>query len=434
MPLVTRSSQNASVWVGDSAPSNPIDGDLFSDKTNNKLQVYDGSSFNDVGTSSFSGAAVITHSTTIGDYTQPSAAVSSSQDLGTIDLDEDFTGYATQGAADSAWVSADTGANRVDITNDDISWTISRGTNDAISYDLTSVSDTSWVLRFRVRWASIPDNANNQQWWGISSVSSSTASNGTHDFLGLMTLKFGSGAEIRSSEADGSSLDGSADFLGTHTRSTDTWYYYQITRLSATQFKVTLSSTDSFNGDLEDSGSLTCASTIQNLRYIWFGNENAGSGTGGSCEVKDVQFWDSISSTSNLVDDDTATNFATSSETNPNVYVDMGSATNLCGVAIYHDGTNTTETELLIQTSADASTWTTKRTITESNLTDNAWNYIRFNVANARYLRIYGNSGSSVVLSMDEIKVLSKTSEDVLSDLGVLEISSSDTTIGLDGI
>lgn len=49
MPLVTRSSQNANVWVGDADPSAPVDGDLYSDTADNNLQQYDGTTFNRIG-------------------------------------------------------------------------------------------------------------------------------------------------------------------------------------------------------------------------------------------------------------------------------------------------------------------------------------------------------------------------------------------------
>jgi len=132
---------------------------------------------------------------------------------------------------------------------------------------------------------------------------------------------------------------------------------------------------------------------------------------------------------SNAIDDDVATSWLSSTETNPNIYVDMSSSTTTSNLALYPN-TGTTETEITIQSSDNASDWATQRTITWSNLTEGAWNYIRFNIVSARYWRIYGNSGASVDMQIDEIKVLDSVSD---SDVGIghghLSISSSDTSL-----
>ena len=134
------------------------------------------------------------------------------------------------------------------------------------------------------------------------------------------------------------------------------------------------------------------------------------------------------------IDNNTATRWTTDSVTNPNIYVDMGSALNLCAAAFYFDSTNTTNTEILIQSSADASTWTTKRTITKSDLTNGAYNFYRFNIAGgARYIRFYGNSAGSTVLSIWEIKILKKTDAEIFNDLGMLTITSNNTALAANG-
>ena len=134
----------------------------------------------------------------------------------------------------------------------------------------------------------------------------------------------------------------------------------------------------------------------------------------------------------NAKDNNTSTVWKTNSETNPLIYADMGSAVNLCALAWYHNSA-TTETSIKIQSSTDASNWTDERTILTSNLVANVSNYIRFNVVTARYLRIYGSSGSSLVLASAEIKVLKKTDSELAIIHGHLAISNSDTGIKLDG-
>ena len=131
-------------------------------------------------------------------------------------------------------------------------------------------------------------------------------------------------------------------------------------------------------------------------------------------------------------DDNTGTVWKTNASTNPFIYADMGSAVNLCAIAWYNDAA-TTETTIKIQSSTDASAWTDERVILTSRLASTAYSFIRFNTVTARYIRIYGSSGSSLVLSSAEIKVQKKTDAELLISHGHLAISNSDTGIELDG-
>ena len=112
----------------------------------------------------------------------------------------------------------------------------------------------------------------------------------------------------------------------------------------------------------------------------------------------------------------------------------MTSSTTTSNLALYPNA-GTTETEITIQSSDDAAVWTTKRTITWSNLTEGAWNYIRFNLVSARYWRIYGNSGNAVDMQIDEIKVLDAVSDaDVRNFHGHIPISTTDTSLNNAGV
>ena len=67
------------------------------------------------------------------------------------------------------------------------------------------------------------------------------------------------------------------------------------------------------------------------------------------------------------------------------------------------------------------------------NLTNDAWNFIRFPSTIARYVKIYGSSGESKVLSFEEIKVLKETDSQLVTSHGHENISTTSTTTGLDG-
>ena len=131
-------------------------------------------------------------------------------------------------------------------------------------------------------------------------------------------------------------------------------------------------------------------------------------------------------------DDNTSTVWKTNASTNPFIYADMGAAVNLCAIAWYNDAA-TTETTIKIQSSPDASAWTDERVILTSRLASTAYSFIRFNTITARYIRIYGSSGSSLVLASAEIKVQKQTDAVLLLSHGHLAISNSDTGIELDG-
>jgi hypothetical protein len=136
-----------------------------------------------------------------------------------------------------------------------------------------------------------------------------------------------------------------------------------------------------------------------------------------------------------MIDDDTGTEAATSSETNPWLEADMGSTGEIDGVAI-HLGSSNTVAEMLIQTSVDGVAWTTRRTITVSNvLTVSAWNYILFNrpTDNPRYIRAYGNDGGAAVLGINEMKVMRPTESVCNMRKGYGEISTTDGSLAADG-
>ena len=137
-------------------------------------------------------------------------------------------------------------------------------------------------------------------------------------------------------------------------------------------------------------------------------------------------------SASLVVDNDTSTYWESDSEANPNIYVDLGSDKNCGNMAVWWNS-NSTETQVKLQSSTNASAWTDLRTINVSDLTAGQYNYIRFNIQTARYYRVYGNSGSTVVMAINEIKNTEFTDGAVATGHGHLDISSSDTSLALDG-
>jgi hypothetical protein len=173
------------------------------------------------------------------------------------------------------------------------------------------------------------------------------------------------------------------------------------------------------------------------LRYFFARIFYQGVSDTNTFEISDIELWNNTTSgggqsASNVVDDDTATYWESNSEANPWVYVNLGSAKNCGNMAVYWKSTST-ETQIKLQSSTNASAWTDLRTINVSDLTAGQYNYIRFNTKTAQYFRVYGNSGSSVVMAINEIKNTEFTDGAVATGHGHLDISSSDTSLALDG-
>ena len=382
MPLVTRSSQNANVRVGTTSQLSALtftDGDLASDTTLDKIQVYDGSSLIDVATNSFAGAAVVSHSTTLTDYTTPSAATGSSGGGGDLTLSINNNNNAnTQQVGGGGGVY-----NRIGVKFTSGSAYLAK-TVDRVSFWLKKTGSPTGTASIVIR-----NSAGTiKETIGTLDVSTLTGSFAWYDF----------------------SSSTSATVLETDDR-------------------IEIIFTGGSGGNLVDVGFDT---TSQYDTTNTHASVYVSSYTDNTAWDVSFRLYTSVNKLLNIWDNNTATKWTSNSENNPNVYVDMGSALNLCAIAIYWDSTGT-ETEIKIQSSANATTWTDKRKITASNLTNGAWNYYRFNIAGgARYIRVYG-TGTSKTLSIWEIKILKKTDAEILNDLGILEISASDTTLGGNG-
>lgn len=137
----------------------------------------------------------------------------------------------------------------------------------------------------------------------------------------------------------------------------------------------------------------------------------------------------------NLTNNNANSKWISGSQVGNYVIVDMGSSTRTDHVAIKPDTVTTTETLLDIDTSDDASTWTTKRCILTSKLTDNQYNFIRFNPHNFRYIRIKGAGANAATMSIYDVKCKSNISDNTVQMThGHMNISATDTGLGLSGV
>ena len=377
---------------------------------------------------------VMANSTTIGDYTQPASATCSS--AATASATYDNSNFA-------AWTTTGT---QVTESSNVVSFDIqTRLSNNTVSTDLgSSLSDTAWLLRAKLIFTTFNATSASTIFLdiGVGSASDSTAlDNGgvALDFIGLQnrltaTVNTWGLAAYDSSGplTDAPEMDNSP---------TTITYYLEIIRTSSTGMSIGLYSDAAFTTLIMPVETRSVPATLTNLRYLRVGNGTVSGMTAGNQiegTVEDFQIWDgsttTTSSCSNAIDDDLATFWESTSEVNPNIYVDMTSSTSTSNLALYPNAA-TTETEIKIQSSTDAIAWTDERTITYANLTEGAWNYIRFNLLAARYWRIYGSSGDAGVLAIDEIKVLDSVSDaDVRNLHGHIPISATDTSLNNAGV
>ena len=431
MPLVIRNSQNANVKLGTTSQLAALtftDGDIASDTTLNRLQLYDGSTLQNVGVS-YSGAAVVTHSTTIGDYSTPSAAVATGEATATASDFEDAyttnTGWTQTGTA----ITVDSGiADKLACVS--VPTNADHRVSKALGFTL---SNSLWIAEFDYQLTSSVVDA---RAFPFILTAGTDKPRSTQDMLGIRTQQNG-GLTMFTIYKDGA---GSVTDGTNITIVSGTQYYIRLERTTATNLKLSIFSDSARLTHITGSPTnQTIPSTVDTLTTLQHSSDDAASTEAWSANIDNTKIEDNASvipsfSANNVWDDSTSTYWKNAAAVNPAVYVDAGSAKNILGLAIYLHA-DTTETEIKIRVSTDTSfsAGETTRTITVSNLTAGAYNYARFNLKSGRYIQVYGSSGSSKVLAITEIKYLTKTDSQVLQDLGILEISTTDTSLALNG-
>ena len=378
---------------------------------------------------------VMDYSTTIGDYTQPTGATCSNPGVASPTYDNATFGAWTRGSS-----------TQVSETGNIISFDLqTRTVNQTISTDLgATLSNSAWLLRGKLIYTALnssPGNSLVYGEFGMGSANNATAIDNSGiglDFIGLQQrIETGVNAWGLVGYNNSGGLDNPENPVMDSAPTTIT-YYIEIIRLSTTSMSIGLYSDAAFTTLIMPIETKVISSGITALQYLRIGNGTSASGTDGNQvqgTIEDLQIWDNTTTTAsscaNAVDDNLATLWESSAAANNWIYVDVGSEKDLSQMTIYPNAA-TTETQYKIQYSNDLVTWTDLRLINVSALTNAAYNYIRFNTVTARYVRIYGNSGSVYVMAINEIKV--DETNAVSTEHGHLEIDPTDATLPLDGI
>jgi hypothetical protein len=214
-------------------------------------------------------------------------------------FDETASSHSSDNTVVGGWRASDASDFYYDGTNDYLYWNHSRGTNDAMSYDLGfTVDDTAWVFRMGIEWTAFNSNAYNEQRMGLSNQDSTVAHTGSHDFLGMLVLHWSpAGYNITGSKSDDASIgfDTAFTYDWSSDVSVDTQVYLEVIRLSSTTYSIGVSNGNEYDRDITDMGNFTVASTIDGMSKIWLGNENAGSGSSGNVsKTREMKFADGV--------------------------------------------------------------------------------------------------------------------------------------------
>lgn len=346
-------------------------------------------------------------STTIGDYSQPSAVVATSEDL-SDEFTDDFSSYADTTAGDAAWPTNDTTNLRVNPTTDVLTANLKAGNFvGRVYYDLGAgvVSNTSWRLRWKWVIGTVTQGSDADNVHFLFGISNNTESNTPQDCIAIQLRINNSAKRYAAYDVDNGNSEGGGDASFSHTVAAET-IYVEILRISATAYTINLYS-DSAYTTLIESQSGTCASTTDTLRYIkaWY------IGAAGADHVFNTTIDNIVFSTDGYpilaIDNSTSTKWKSDSEATPAIYVDLASTREIVAVALNIDKTATTVTAIKIRASTDT-TFTDAENIAYVNIsdfTDDTWRFLpnNFLADNRRYVQIIGVGTG--VLAINEIKV-----------------------------
>jgi len=294
---------------------------------------------------------------------------------------DDFTSYADQSAADLAWVPTDITLSRVNITTDvlGIDEPNTGSTNVGIAHDLvTPLSDTEWLLRFKINFSTITTSLSNDIFIGISDSDQTVAVNANQDAL-MVNWNLRAGQAWGASSSDGTQPLNNNQDVKNPTVTTGTDLFVEIKRISAISFSAELFSDSGFSISLALSTGVTSAG-VTGLRYIKVINRADINETGQIIgTIDDVTVFD---------------NSTVPVATIPAVIL---------------------------------------RTINVSDMTLDAWNFIRFNGINSQTLTVEGSSGSSLVMAANELAVQLETDPPLITKHGQFTINGTNANLPFNG-
>ena len=196
-----------------------------------------------------------------------------------ISIYDDMVGYADQTAFDAYWISNDTALCRGNTTNDNIDFNLNISSSDKnIYFDFgKTLSDTAWIIRFRMRFSTLTSAANAFFHIVLSSVAA-TGSGSTVDSIGIRVSNETVQKSYGTYDTDGTALNVAVDTQSAAIAwATATDYYVEIKRTSATAYTATIYTDSAFTTTLVAATTGTAVATTASLRYFSICNSAAAS-------------------------------------------------------------------------------------------------------------------------------------------------------------
>jgi len=207
-----------------------------------------------------------------------------------VTFEADFsssTGWTTTGSN----ISVDTTAQEIDFTfnTDDADKSVSY-------YDLTTVSDTNWVLRSQIDIDTVTQGSETNDVFLMYGLGS-TVQDGSEvqDFLGLMFRLDDTKTDIFAIETDGSAPNNETTTLFTRQAQAET-LYVELKRDSATSFTINLYS-DSGYSTLLESKTITASSGTTTLRYLKVTGLQGFANSSLVGSIPNIKFYNGVTST-----------------------------------------------------------------------------------------------------------------------------------------
>ena len=215
------------------------------------------------------------------------------------EFEDDFTTYATQGAADAVWIPVVTGSITlaVDISNDYLKVVSPSSTSflfGSNTRNLTATDDTAFVLRYKLHWISSNQVGGYSADYctGLFNFNSSSGTNVNQDYIGVVNQVQAGYAKYVTAAGNGKSpIDGSgfkSNFTTVIPTNGDDRYFETI-RTSATTFTVQIFSDSGYSASLE-AKSDSCSSSITDLDFTGIKGQSGNANAAQSYYIDDVQF------------------------------------------------------------------------------------------------------------------------------------------------
>lgn len=209
----------------------------------------------------------------------------------TATVDDDFTSYGSQGAADAVWVPATT-ATDVNISTDVLDYLVVGTDTTALNvyYDLGLISEDAWLLRFKLNFSTYTDGDFGQLPFAISD--SGTDALGTSQANVGMVVNRSTGVMLNVTD-NATHMVGNLSAEGSDfSASTD--YYCQMSR-NQLNFNLKIFSDSAYSVLIQEIDRDITVNIPVALRYFKIANDTV-SGVGETTgTLDDFQFWDGVS-------------------------------------------------------------------------------------------------------------------------------------------